>query len=206
MQELVDLVRADVGEDAARPRGLEEPGRPQMPVQPMWAEPDGLHDPAECPRPDQFGCARHRPDLEPLGEVDRPDPPGLALHLPYLGELRRRDHARLVDHHVLGVAHRLDRDLGPLDRDAGGHDQLHLGVLEQRARITDPAEIGKALDEALDWRGVVAAVKALALGAEFQEAPDLMVDVAVIEPDRGELQLGMVSHGGSLRLVVTLPR
>ena len=121
--------------------------------------------------------------------------PTFLLSLLDRGELVRGDHAGLVDHHVLAVAHRLDRDPGALARDAGGHDQLHLGVLEQRARVGDPPEIGKTLDEAFERHRVVPAVVADALGAEVQKPADLMVDVAMVEPDRGELQGRMVGHG-----------
>ena len=165
-----------------------------MPVQAVRPEPDGLHDPAERARLDQLGSPGHRPHLEPLGEVDRPIFPTVRLCAFDRIELAQGDHARLVDHHVLAMAHRLDGDLSALARDAGGHDQLHLGVLEQRARVGDPLQIGKALDEAFERHRVIPAVEALALGAKIEQPADLMVDVPVIEPDRGELEERTVGH------------
>ena len=122
--------------------------------------------------------------------------PGRLLRGPDRVELGLRDHARLVDHHVLAVAHGRDRDVGALARNAGRDDQLHLRVVQQRLRVRHALEVGKALDEALQRHRVVARVKTLAFGAERQQAADLMVDVAVIEPDRGELEGWMVRHAG----------
>ena len=86
MEELVDLVRADVGQDAATLGRIEEPGGAQVAVEPVRAEAHGLDDAADRARPDQLRRPGHRPHLEALGEVDRPDPPGLLLHPPDLGE------------------------------------------------------------------------------------------------------------------------
>ena len=121
-----------------------------------------------------------------------------------VGELGRGDHGRLVDHDVLAVTHRLERDLGPLRWDRGGHDQLDLGVLEQRAHVLHAGEIRKAPHEAVQRHRRVARVVALALGAAVQEPADLMVDVAVVEANRGEFQRRMVGHAGLLDQTVSI--
>ncbi len=175
---------------------LEEPVGPRAAVQAMRAEARGLHDAADRPGLDELRRPGHRRHLETLGEVDRPDAARRLLRGPDRVELGLRDHARLVDHHVLAVAHGRDRDVGALARNAGRDDQLHLRVVQQRLRVRDALEVGKALDEALQRHRLVAAVKTLAFGAERQQAADLMVDVAVIEPDRGELEGWMVRHAG----------
>ena len=178
---------------SARP---EEPVGAQVAIEPVRAEADRLHHPPDRARLHQLRRAGHRPHLEALREIDRPDAPGLPLQVHDVGELGRGDHGRLVDHDVLAVTHRLERDLGPLRGDRGGHDQLDLGILEQRAHVAHAREIGKAPHEAVERHRRVARVVALALGAELQEPADLMVDVAVIEADRGELERGMVGHAG----------
>ena len=62
-----------------------------------------------------------------------------------------RDDARLVDHHVLAVAHRLDRDCRR-GRAAprAQHDDIDRGIAHQRVAILDRRHIGEALAKALE--------------------------------------------------------
>ena len=83
---------------------------------------------------------------------------------------------------------------GGLAWNAGRDDQLHLRVVQQRLRVRHAPEVRKALDEALQRRSRIARVKTLALGAKGEQAADLVVDVAVVEPDRGEFQGRIVRH------------
>ncbi len=75
-QELVDLVAADIAEDPAIARRVEEPVGPQMSVQPVRPHAERLHHGADRAGADQLGSAGDGADLEALGITDRPYPPG----------------------------------------------------------------------------------------------------------------------------------
>jgi hypothetical protein len=77
MQELVDLMRGDIGQDAAEPGLVEEPAGPDRAVEPMRPESDRLHDAPDRSVRDQFAGDDGRGNDEALGEADREDAAGL---------------------------------------------------------------------------------------------------------------------------------
>ena len=129
-QELVDLVRGDVDEDAAVLRLVVEPRVAQRAVLAVRPEAHGLHDVADRAVAHEVQRARHRPYLEALGEVHRPDALRLLLHATHGIQLLERGDARLVGHEVLAGAHRLDRVLRTIAGDRRAGDELHARVLE----------------------------------------------------------------------------
>ncbi len=137
-EELVDLVRADVDEDAAVGRGIEEPRRPVLQVQGVRPETDRVHDLADPSLFDDPLGAEHRRRAESLAEDHEIPATGLALHVAYGRELRGRGDARLVGDHVLAGAHRVDRDLRAFARNCGGHHDIHIvaeRIVGARVRI-----------------------------------------------------------------------
>ena len=143
-QELLDLVRGDVGQDAAVARALEEPGRRgwlrrRCGPRPMVC----ITSPIAPARP-----ARRRDGgghLEVLGVEDREDAAGLGLDPPQLGELVQRRHARLVEHHVLAVAHRPHRHR----RGRGDAGAEHEQAIASSSRIARSSATRARLREAL---------------------------------------------------------
>ena len=123
-QELIELVRADVADDAAVALAIEEPRRTRLRVHAMRPEPDGLDDAADRAGVDQLAGLDGRPVLVALAVEDRVDAPGLGLDAAHLGQLLERRHARLVGHEVLAVAHDLDAERRALVRDRRAHDEL----------------------------------------------------------------------------------
>ena len=75
-QKLVDLVGADVAQDAAMRVRFEEPGRADRAVQAVRRQIDGLHDAADLTRLNQPQRRGHRGHLEALRKADREDAAG----------------------------------------------------------------------------------------------------------------------------------
>ena len=146
-EELVELVRGDVAEDAAVALLLEEPGGPGLRVHPVRPEADGLDDLADGAGLHQLARLHRGPVLEPLAVDDRVDAARLRLHPPHLGQLLERRHAGLVDHEVLAVAHDLDAERRALVRDRGAGHELDRGVLEDLALAARELRLRKALGE-----------------------------------------------------------
>ena len=134
-QELLDLVAADVAEDAAVLLALEEVGRALVVVERVRPEADGVDDLADGAGLHQFAGLHRRAGLEMLRVADRKDAPGLRLHALDLVELREGGHPRLVAHHVLAVTHGGDGDLGALGGIAEVTTRWIVGVLEDLAAV-----------------------------------------------------------------------
>ena len=77
-----------------------------------------------------------------LGIEDREDAAGLGLHAAQLGELVERRRARLVEHHVLAVAHGADRHRRAVGQDAGADDEPDLRIVEDCPLVADAAACG----------------------------------------------------------------
>src|SRR5262249_35681137 len=71
-EKLIDLMAANVAQDAAMLIAPEEPGWAQVPVQPVRAKSDGLHDAADRAERDKLESARNDRRLEPP-VADRPE-------------------------------------------------------------------------------------------------------------------------------------
>ena len=184
-QELVELVRGDVAQDAAVALLLEEPRRPRLGGHPVGTEADRLDDPADGARLDQLAGLDRRPVLEPLAVEDRIDALRLRLHAAHLCELLEGRHPRLVHHEVLAVAHDLEAERGPLVGDGSAHDELDLWIVQDLALAPGPLRPRVPLGE----RGRQVRL----LGEEGDQLPaaanhrvDLAVDVAVVQADRRE--------------------
>ncbi len=130
MQELLDLVRGDVGEDAAVGRGVEEPVGARGGVQAVRAEARDVDDAADGSGLDQPGGGSGRRHLEPLREIDGPDAPGFRDCLAQAAQFVAGQAAGLVDHHVLAVAHGGDGKLGAAIGASGDEHEVD-GVVPQ---------------------------------------------------------------------------
>ena len=188
MQKLVDLVRRDVDQDAAEPPGSKnQPGRiarlRRCGPRPTVCTTVPIAPSADEPRGDLVDGTTKRSEKQI--EKIRPGLPRRRLHGAQLVEGRD---ARLVHHHVLAAAHRVDRERRPAVRHRGRADEVDRRVVEQRLRVVDGDEIRKALAEALQHAGIggLAAIEAGADRAGLDQAADEVIDVAVVEADRSE--------------------
>ena len=131
-EDLVELVRADVHQDAAILRPLKKPGRARCQLGTVRREDGHLEHLADGAGPDQLARLHGRAHVEALAEVHRVDAPRLSLDAAHLRQLGEGRHAGLVGHVVLAVLHGADAQRRPLARDAGVDDQLDARILQDR--------------------------------------------------------------------------
>ena len=182
-------MRGDVAEDAAVALALEEPRRPRFEVGPVRSHADRLHDTADRPRLHQLTSFDRGAVLEPLAVHDRVDALGRGLNLAHLGELVERRDPRLVDHVVLAVLHHANAERAALVGDGGAHDELQRFVLEDLRLAARDLDVRMPLDELGDEVGLLR-VHRHELAAAALHRGDLPVDVAVVDADDAELDLG----------------
>ena len=201
MEELVDLVRGDVDDDAAIVRRLPEPVGPHGPLL-VRPDPDRLEHPADRAAGDDMpGLDRRRHGVA-LGEADREDAAGLGDGGAHLGKLVAGGEAGLVDHHVLAGPHRPDGEAGAVARDRRDADDVDARVGEDGVAV-ELRGVGVGLAELLD-EGRQRGLRAVAdeLGPGVLQAIDVAEDVAVVDPHGGEAQH---SDSPSLRRDPALP-
>jgi hypothetical protein len=125
-------VRADVDEDPAVPRRVEEPLRPVSEVERVRAEADGVHDEADPTLLDEVVRAHHGRVRESLGEQHEVLLARLRVRGAQRRELLGARRAGLVGEHVLAGVHGGDADFGAVAGDRGGdHD------VDVRERVVD---------------------------------------------------------------------
>ena len=197
-QKLVELVRADVAQDAAVALQLEEPGRAILGIHAVGPQSDRLDDLSDCPGLNQFPGLHGRAVLEALAIEDRVDAARLRLDAAHLGQLIERRNAGFVGHEILAVPHHLDAQRRPLVRDRSAEDQLDRVVLEDLLPAAREFYSGVTLDES---RGQVGfrSVKGSQLAAASRHRVDLSIDVVVIHADNCKADSGGFGrHGRSL--------
>ena len=97
-EELIDLMRPDVGQDPAVARRVPEPLRPGGRGDAMRCEIHRLDDASDRAGLHELAGLDRGAHLVPLAVEDRVDPFGLGLDPPHLRELFQRRHAGLVGH------------------------------------------------------------------------------------------------------------
>ena len=108
VEELIDLVRPDVRENAAVQLRIPEPRGAIRGMNAVRPKADGLNDGTDRSRSNQLGGANGGAALEPFTVDHGIDTTRRGLDLPDLGELVERCRAGLVDHVVLAVTHHPD--------------------------------------------------------------------------------------------------
>ena len=116
-KELLDLVAADIAEDAAILLFFKEPGRARSRVEAVGAHADDLHHPADGPRLDQFPGVHRRLDLQALAVADGVLAAGLGHDVFDHRQLFQGGQRRFVGEIVLARAHHAH----PQRRALGGH-------------------------------------------------------------------------------------
>src|SRR5262249_40605855 len=129
-EELIELVRGDVADDAAEIFSVPEPCRARARSDPMRAEADGLDDFADRPGFDQFAGFDGGRVLETLAIHARRHAFRLAMYAPRFGQLRKRSRARLVGHKILAMPHDADAERRAFIRYRGAYDQMNGFVFE----------------------------------------------------------------------------
>jgi hypothetical protein len=147
VQELIDLMARDIGQDATIGSTLEEPTRPGRAVQPMRAQTHRLNHAA-------YGTATHQlvrhgdgGNFEPLGKIDGPDATGFLLYRTDLRQLLGRGATGFVDHHILSRTHCRDGQSGPIPWDGRDHHKCDIGAVEQVPVIGHPGNIREPFHE-----------------------------------------------------------
>src|SRR5262245_48679933 len=124
-EELIELVRRDVADDAAEILPVPEPRRARLRIDAMRAEADSLDDFADSAGFDQLAGFDGGGILESLAVHNRIDALRLPLYVSGLGQLRERGGAWLVDHEVLAAPHHANAERRAIIRDRGADDQVN---------------------------------------------------------------------------------
>ena len=142
VQELLELMAADVGEDAARLFARPEPIGPAGRRAAVRPETDHLHHAADGAALDELPGAHGALHVQPLGVVDHVFPAGLGDLAPRGLELLEGGEGRLVGEVILARIHHAEAERAALVRHGGGGDELDLALLEhglERAGAAWPA-------------------------------------------------------------------
>ena len=153
-EELVDLVRADIAEDAAVLIGVPEPIR-AVPVPPpaspcalddlVRRDVDGLNDFADGALLDEFAGIDSGLHLEPLAIHDGVDALGLGDGLAHLSKLLQGGDAGLVGEEIFAMLHGAHAERGALIGDLRTEHELHRGIVQDLVLRCDDLHVGKAL-------------------------------------------------------------
>ena len=163
----------------------------------MRRQADHLNQPAEFAGPHDPQCLldgrrRDAPDTH------RPDASGLRHRRVDGVQLFQGRHAGLVRHDVLATAHRLDRHRGPIPRHRTQHDEIDGRIVEQSVP-RHRRHIRKALAEPCQHARVGGVgIISHAFGARLQQALGHVVDMPVIQSDRGETGHPVLLQAGTL--------
>ena len=186
VENLLDLVAADIAEDAAVLGAAVEPVRPLVRgPQAVRPHADDLQDPADSALFYQLASQDGALDVQPLAEIDKVPPPR-----PRAGgldgvELREGGEGGLVGEVVLAVLHHPDAEGGAVAGDGSRCHELYFGVGEDLLLRFGGTGLGVFLPVVGDLRGV-GVIDPLEGCAGLQQAVCHAVDVAVFEPDRCE--------------------
>ena len=180
VQELLELVAADVGEDAAHAALVVEPRRARLVHQVVRRHDQHLQHAADGAAAHQLARLPGRRVVQPLAVVDQVLAAGRRHRGAGRGELAEGRERPLVGEVVLARRQHLPADGGARVGDGGGRHQADGGVGEDRLeragglRLREPlAEGGHLLGVGVEHPGQG--------GAGVDQAPGLPVDVAVAQ-------------------------
>ena len=203
MEELFELMAADVAEDAAKFGLLEKPRGPPGLAQAMRAEADDLNHATDRPSRHQvrgIHCGLH---MQPLGIIDHVLPAGTCDGRLRGIELRQRCKGGLVGEVVLACFHDADTKRAAVAGDGGAGDQFDLRISQNFIEGAGDlcCRVFGAKGRDFFFIGVE---DPLELGTGFQQAVALAVNVAMVEMDGGEYEFARLDHGtrSALRGVV----
>ncbi len=185
-QEMVGLVRADVGQDAAVALARKRiPGRPGVRVQPMRPQPNGLQHAADGARRNQLARLDHGPVAQSLAEVDAVDAPGLALNAARVAQHIQRSKGGLVTDDVLAGAHRANPQGSAFVGNCRRGDQLDGRVLQNFGFAGQPSGVWNALQIG---RGqiVLGRIEADQFATSVPQQLGHFVDVVVVHTDHAK--------------------
>ena len=144
MQKLVNLMRGYIGQNAAKTGLPKKPIGACGAVEPMRAQPHGLHHLSNRPFGHQLRRKSAGGGLEAFRKIHRPNPSGLRHTGFDLFQLRQRRAAGLVTHHIHPLLHRLDCQLRAVRWD--GRDQGQIGAaLQRRLQALKSRQMWKSL-------------------------------------------------------------
>jgi hypothetical protein len=190
---LLDLVAADVAQDAAKFFPFKKPGGACGRVHAVRPQAEHLDDPADGSLPDEVARMDGAFDVQPLAVIDHVFAPCASDRLAGLGKLIERGEGGLVRKVVLPSLQDPATDRAALGRDGRGRDQLHGGIVEnlvEAARLPGARVLG---DECGDLPGV-GIIDPFQLAAGFEQAIGLAEDMTMVQVRHGEWELAAPHH------------
>jgi hypothetical protein len=187
-EHLLELMTADVAEDAAVGAPVEEPVGPGASAHPVRAHPHYLDDPADGTVRYQLAGVDRALHVQPLAVVDGVLLAGCLGFGACLRQLPEGGHRGLVGEVVLAVVEHAEAEVGPVDRDRGAGDEVYPGIVERLLLGAGRVDVRVAGAELLDL-GRVGVVDPAELAAGLEQAVAHAVDVAVVEADGGEREV-----------------
>ena len=193
VEELLDLVAADIAEDAPIFFPLKKPCRPRGSVQAMGPHANDLEHPANGAGAYQLPCIDRRFHLQPLAVVYRVFPAGLGNDRFHLGQLLQRGQGRFIGEIVLPRFHHTDAQCGPLIGHTSGGHKLCFRILQNlRFRGRRPC-LGVSRAKRLHLLGI-GIVHPFHRSPRIQQAVGHPKNMAVIQPDHREHKLSRLYH------------
>ncbi len=202
-EELLDLVAADVAEDAAVLGALEEPLGATGGAQAVGAEAEDLDHASDGVLMDQSAGVNGALDVEALAIINGIFFPGAGDSGAGLIELIEGGEGGLVGEVILAGFHDFAAERAAVAGDGGGGDERDVGVGQDFIEAAGFLCLRIFGEEGGDLGGI-GIVGPLELAAGFEEAVGLAVDVAVIEVGGGEDELAGFHDraGAALRGVI----
>src|SRR5665647_165211 len=185
VQDLLDLVRTDVAQDAAVLVLLEEPRRPGCRREAVRPEADHLHDASDRAGLDELGREHGRLDVDAFGVVDAVLAARAGYGFSRRGELLESREGCLVREVVLARVHDAQTQRAALGCHSGARDEADLGVVEHFVLAAGDLHLGELLRERRDLGGI-RVIHPLQRGARAEQTVRHSVDVPVVQPDCGE--------------------
>jgi hypothetical protein len=191
-EHLLELVAADVAEDAAVGVPVEEPVGSGASVHPVRAHPHDRDDTADGTVRYQLAGVDRALHVQPLAVVDGVLLAGRLRFGACLRQLAESGHRGLVGEVVLAVVEDPQAEVGPVDGNGGAGDELHVGVVECFLLGAGRRDARVAGAELLDL-GRVGVVDRSELAAGLEQAVAHAVDVTVVEADGGEREVARLA-------------
>ena len=183
-KELLNLVAADVAENAAEVATIVEPLRTTAPF-PVRTGSQGLHDAANRALQHQLSGKDRALYVQTLAVIHRVFLPGLRHHCFGIGQLFKGGERRFIREIVLTRGHRFQPQCTAPGRDGGTRHQAHLVVVEYHVQRRRHVGLRILLDEFIHLRRI-GVVHPFQRGAGFNQAVAHAVNMTVVECGSGK--------------------
>jgi len=198
-EKLLDLVAAEIHQDAARLFLPEEPFRPLGEADPVRAHSDHLDHPADRSVGNQLLCKDGGLDMEPFAVIDGILPVRLRDLFPGRRDLVQRGEGGLVGKIVLPVVHRPKAEAAAVGGNGRTGDEVNRGILQDRLFRRNGTYIGECFPE-IGHLGRIRIVHPRKLGTRLDQSVAHPENMAVIQPDHAYPEIPFPAHRGGFPL------